>query len=52
MRHRLPPDAVCCPAACGEHCMPGEGSAVAYWYRVIAAGAAALAGGLRGRIRR
>jgi STAS domain len=52
-------------AACGEHCTPWEGSAVAYWYQVIATGAAAAPaerqqggslrcwrGSLRGRMRR
>jgi hypothetical protein len=40
-------------AACGAHCTPGEASAIAYRYRVIAVGAAAaLEGSVRGRARR
>jgi hypothetical protein len=35
-------EAVSLAAACGEHCTPGKGSAIAYWYRVIAARAAAV----------
>jgi hypothetical protein len=36
-------------AACGTHCTSWEDSAIAYWYRVIAAGAVAtLAGSVRG----
>ena len=47
------PEAVPLAAACGAYCTPWEGSAIAYWYRVIAAGAAAsLAGSMRGRMRR
>lgn len=39
-------------AACGEYCTLWEGSAIACWYRVIAAGAAAArAGSLRGWMR-
>ena len=39
-------------AARGEHCMLWEGSAIAYWYPVIAVGAAAVrAGSLRGWMR-
>jgi len=39
-------------AACGECRTPWEGSAIAYWCRVIAAGAAAaLAGSVRGQMR-
>jgi hypothetical protein len=50
---RRPLEAVLLAAACGAHCTPGEGSAIAYWYRVIAVGAAAaLEGSVRGRARR
>jgi hypothetical protein len=46
-RRRLP-----VAAACGARCTPWEGSAIAYWCRVIAAGAAAApAGWVRGRAR-
>jgi anti-anti-sigma factor len=38
---RQPLVAISVAAACGERCMPWEGSAVAYWDRVIATGAAA-----------
>jgi STAS domain len=48
--YRRPPKAVLLAAACGAHCTPWEGSAIAYWYRVIAAGAAAAPeGSVRGR---
>ena len=51
--YRRPPEAVLLAAACGAHCTPWEGSAIAYWYRVIAAGAAAAqTGSVRGRMRR
>ena len=47
-------EAVSLAAACGAGCTPWEGSAIAYWYRVIAAGAtaAAPAGSIRGWMRR
>jgi anti-sigma B factor antagonist len=51
--YRQPPEAALLAAACGGHCTPWEGSAIAYWYRVIAAGAAAaLEDSLHGRARR
>jgi anti-anti-sigma factor len=51
--HRQAPQAVLLAAACGAQFKAWEGGAIAHWYRVIAAGAAAsLEGSLRGRVRR
>jgi anti-anti-sigma factor len=50
--NRQLPDALRWARAWGEHRAPWEHSAIAYLYRVIAAGAAAaLAGAMRGRVR-
>ena len=47
----LPPEALPLAAACGTRSTPWEGSAIAYWYRVIAAGAAAaLTGSVPSRV--
>src|SRR5690242_15095266 len=51
--YRQPQDAIPLAAACGACCTSWEGSLIAYVYRVSAAGAAAaLAGSLRGPMRR
>ena len=36
--HRQAAEAIPLAAACGAHCTPWEGCAIAYWHRVTAAG--------------